>query len=122
MKYGEMQKTWIVNLDGSEHVLHMELNMFRNESKYFLNKKLIKVVRGQGIGIVKNKYTLATFNIEQHKGFFQFRPMGRVHYYELFIDGKKIEGVENSNLSTPPWAIALLVIACVAVYWLSVQT
>ncbi len=47
--------------------------------------------------------------------------MGRVVFYDLYVDGKKIEGEEKHALRLPMWAIVLLIMVLFLIAFLSMQ-
>lgn len=118
MKYGTVNKHWIVSLDGNNYKLHAEHYIFTAATKYFLNDKLVGQVEGglfSGQRLLEEK----TFMIGQHQGVFKYVSMLPQGHFELRIDDEKIEGVEEDNLGTPPGLIAILIVACLLVAWLT---
>jgi len=120
MKYGDAVKTWAVELDGKVHRLRMEHNFWSGEKKYHIDDELTEHVPGS----LKTSASFARdvpFTIGSHSGTFQHRAVGRVVFYDLYVDGKKIEGEEQHAMRLPPWAIVLLILALLVIAGLSMH-
>jgi len=118
MKYGESIKLWNIELDGQAQSFRLEHQWWTGEKKYYINDKLIEHVAGgflQSASFVKD----VSFNIGSHEGKFKFRAVGRVVFFDLVIDGNKIEGDEKNALRAPIWLIVLLLLGLLAIAWSS---
>lgn len=113
-------KTWEVELNGETHHFRMEHNFWSGEKKYFIDDELVEHVSGS----LKASASFARdvpFNVGGHLGRFQHRAVGRVVFYDLYVDGKKIEGEEKHALRLPVWAIVLLIMVLFLIAFLSMQ-
>jgi hypothetical protein len=120
MKYGDSVKTWEVVLGDKKHTFRFEHNFWSGEKKYFINDQLIEHVPA-GIKQSASFGSEVPFNIGSHQGKFQHRAVGRVVFYDLYIDGDKIKGEENSALRMPLWAFAALILLLLLIAWVSIQ-
>lgn len=118
MNYGDAVKTWDVELNGESHRFRMEHNFWSGEKKYFIDDELVEHVSGS----LKASASFARdvpFNVGGHLGKFQHRAVGRVVFYDLYIDDRKIEGEEKRAMRMPPRAIVLLLLALLVIAGLS---
>jgi hypothetical protein len=120
MKYGDAVKTWEAVLDGKEHTFRFEHNFWSGEKKYYINDQLIEHVPA-GLKQSASFGSEVPFNIGSHQGKFQHRAVGRVVFYDLYIDGDKIKGHEKHALRMPVWAFVLLIVLLLLLAWVSVQ-
>ena len=121
MKYGDAVKTWEVKLDGKAHVLRFEHNFWSGEKKYFIDDEMIKHVPGSLLASASFADDVP-FNIGTHQGYYRHRAVGRVVFYDLFIDDEKIKGEEMHALRLPIWAFFLLIGLLFIITWLSMNT
>lgn len=118
MEYGESIKTWNVELDGQQYSFRFVHQFWTGEKSYYINEELIKHVPGS----LLSSASLASdvpINVGTHEGKFKFRAVDRVAFYDLYIDGNKIEGEEKNALRMPIWMIVLLCLGLLAVAYLS---
>lgn len=118
MKYGESIKVWNIELDGKPQTFRLEHQWWTGEKFYYINDELIEHIEGgflQSASFVKD----VPFNIGTHEGKFKFRAIHRLVFFDLIIDGNKIDGEEKSALRLPIWAIALLCLGIVAIGMMS---
>ena len=120
MNYGETHKHWNATLAGKEHSFRFEHQFWTGEKKYFVNDELIKHVEGNLLQSASFGSDVP-FDIDGHNGVFQFRAIGRLTFYDLYIDGSKIEGEEKSAMRLPPWAIVLSLLVLLAIAGLAMQ-
>lgn len=121
MKYGDAVKTWEVELDGKHHRLRMAHNFWSGEKKYYIDDELVEHVPGS----LKASAAFARdvpFTIGSHSGKFQHRAVGRVVFYDLYVDGKNIEGEEQHALRMPVWVLVLLILLLFLVAFLAMQS
>lgn len=109
MKYGDSIKRWSVELEDGIHNLRMEHNFWNGEKKYYVDDELIKHVPGS-LAEASRFTSDVTFNVAGHRGEFRHRAIGRLTFYDLYIDGKKISGEQKNAARLPLW-VALLMIA-----------
>lgn len=121
MKYGETIKTWTVVLDGKEQSFRFKHQFWTGEKEYFINDELIKHVPG-GLLQSASFSSDVPFHIGVHEGKFKFRAVGRVTFYDLEIDGEKIEGEEKRALRLPLWVAGLLLLALFTIAALSMHS
>ena len=119
MQYGETIKTWTVALDGEEHVLRFQHNFWTGEKNYYVDDALLKSVPG-GLRESARFARDVPFSLGLHQGVFRLRAIGRLTFYDLFIDGEKIEGRETSTPRLPLWAGILLMLVLFAIAGLSI--
>lgn len=107
MRYGETITRWQVELNGKRHTMRLVHQFWTGEKKYYVNDELIKQTKG---GVIPSASfgEDVSFTLEKHQGQFKFRAVGRMEFYDLYIDDRKIEGDEQRALRIPIWAIALL--------------
>jgi len=120
MQFGDAVKTWAVELGGEAHQFRMEHNFWSAEKKYFVDDELLEHVPG-GLKASASFVKDVPFNIGGHLGKFQHSAVGRVVFYDLYVDGKKIEGEEKHAMRMPPWAIVLLILALLVIAALSMR-
>ena len=121
MNYGDAVKTWEAVLDGEKHVFRYEHNFWSGEKKYFIDDEMTKHVPGS-LMVSASFADDLPFNIGAHQGKFRHRAVGRVVFYDLFIDDEKIKGEEKHALRMPLWAFALLIFLLFIIAWLSMQS
>jgi hypothetical protein len=120
MKYGESIKIWNVELDGQPQSFRLEHQWWTGEKFYYINDELIEHVESgllQSASFTKD----VPFNIGTHNGKFQYRAVGRIVYFDLIIDGNKIDGEEKNALRFPIWVMALLLLGLLVIGWSSGQ-
>lgn len=120
MQFGDAVKTWAVELGGEAHQFRMEHNFWSGEKKYFVDDEQIESVSGSlkaSAAMMKD----VPFTVGAHRGRFQHRAIGRIVFYNLYIDEQKIKGVEKHAMRMPPWAIVLLILALLVIAGLSMR-
>lgn len=120
MKYGDAVKNWVVVVDGKEHHFCLKHNFWTGEKKYYVDDEMIKHVPGS-ISASASFGSEVPFNVGSHQGKFQHQAVGRVVFYDLYIDGEKIKGEEKNALRMPIWAAVVLFILLFLIAWLSMQ-
>lgn len=120
MKYGDSIKRWSVELEGKIHSLRMEHNFWNGEKKYYIDDELIKHVPGN-LAEASRFASDVPFNIAGHRGEFRHRAVGRVVFYDLYIDDKKISGEEKNAARLPLWAALLMIALLLLLAWGSMQ-
>jgi hypothetical protein len=118
MAYGESIKTWNVELDDQQHSFRFVHQFWTGEKKYYINEELIKHISGSLLSSASFASDVP-INIGTHEGEFKYRAVGRVAFYDLYIDGNKIEGEERNALRAPVWFIAFLLLGLLVVGVLS---
>ena len=118
LSYGEMEKRWSMMLDGGRHSMRIEYKILTGETKYYVDEKLIKHLKG-GLLSGKELQEKVNFTIGTHQGEFKITNMRPVVLVEMRVDGALIEGEEQSNLRTPARMLFLLVVAALVVVWFS---
>lgn len=114
MKYGESIKVWNIELDGKLQTFRLEHQFWTGEKNYYINDERIKNVKGgllQSASFAKD----VPFNVGTHEGKFKYRAIGRAVFFDLVIDGNKIDGEEKNALRMPIWVIVLLILVVVAI-------
>ncbi len=110
MKYGETVTRWQLELNGRTHMMRLVHQFWTGEKKYYVDDELIKHTKG-GVLPSASFGEDVTFTLGEHQGRFKFRAVGRMEFYDLYIDDEKIEGDEQRAMRIPAWAIVLLLVS-----------
>lgn len=120
LKYGEAVKEWKAVLNGEVHRFRIEHQFWTGEKKYYIDDELFRHVAG-GIAESARFSGNVPFSIGGHRGEFRLKAVGLVAYYDLYIDGNKVEGKERMAPRIPPWAMFLLFFLLILLAWLSIK-
>jgi len=107
LNYGETLKHWTASLDGNEYRIHMLRQFWTGERKYFVNDELIAHTK-PGLANSARFSDDVSHKIAGHEIRFRYRAVGRVAFFDLFVDGEKIEGSETSALRFHPMIAVIL--------------
>lgn len=121
LKYGESVKVWNIELDGKPQSFRLEHQFWTGEKSYYINDELIEHIDGgllQSASFGKD----VSFKLGSHEGKFKYRAIGRAVFFDLVIDGNKIEGEEKNALRFPIWLAVLLLLGVCAMAFLSSQS
>ncbi|MEX2516084.1 MAG: hypothetical protein WD572_04100 [Gammaproteobacteria bacterium] len=98
----------------------MEHNFCNGKKKYYVDDELIKHVPGN-LAEASRFTSDVTFNVAGHRGKFRHRAIGRLTFYDLYIDGNKIQGSEQNAARLPLWVALLMMALLLLLVWGSME-